>query len=105
MTEALQAESYMQKQGNRFLNSAHHPQVAKLFDMKLPVYKVLARETDEKSAEYWAWWNNSKKRFYNIYHDRRGVEMCSPDAYFSSEKAGEGKICPVEISQLEKMLA
>lgn len=100
----LQAESYMQKEEGKFWSSAPHPQVSKLYDEKLPVYKVLVTETKEKQAKYWAWWDNDKKRFENIYYGRELVEMCSPDGYRSAEKSGEGRICPVKIKELEKML-
>ena len=65
-----------------------------------PIFKVELSEDKTKKSRYFGWWSNKDQEFSMIWPSLFQVEMCSPDAFQSSEKMGEGMITCLNVKEL-----
>ena len=73
------------------------------------VSKVQVTECAAEGAKYWAWWEQYKvydakdAHFCMIWPSKALVEMCFAYGSKVEEEHGRGKLCPVDIVELEEL--
>lgn len=94
---------YMIYSKNKYWHEGNSPFFCKLFHMDGEIHKVEITENNDDSPKYYAFWDNSRNRFINVWYTRSLVEMCYPYGTKVLEKNGEGKLMGVDINFLEKV--
>lgn len=81
-----------------------HPEVSRLYDRKIEVYKVVVRELKEgEKSLYWGWWENKTNKFEHVYPTKGILSMVFPYAMEIYEKEGRGKAINVIIEEIKIM--
>jgi hypothetical protein len=96
-----QAEPVAGAHTEPWLHFAPHPETARLYDARLPVYAVTVSEIDPTPESYWGWWDQTEGAFSLVYPWRGGVEMCFPYGTKVEEARGAGRLVAVAISDAE----
>jgi hypothetical protein len=69
-----------------------------------PYFKVKVREPQNgEKGGYWGWKDFKDNRYSMIYHDKRLVQICSPDFFKSQRKNGLGKIVKLCVEEIEEI--
>lgn len=69
-----------------------------------PYFKVIVREPKNgEKGRYWGWKDFSNNTYSMIYHDKRLVQICSPDFFKHKIKSGLGKIVRLCIEEIEEV--
>jgi hypothetical protein len=67
-------------------------------------FKVVVREPKNgEKPSYWGWKDFEDNKYSMIYHDKRLVQICSPDFFKSKKKQGLGDIVRLVIEEVEEI--
>jgi len=87
---------------NKYWHEGKTANFCRLYYKNYPIHLVEVTPDETENPEYWAWWDNKREQFINIWPSESQVGMCFAYGTEVVEQRGEDKLMGVKIIKLSE---